>query len=128
MPNTSSDWKFQIEWIKRADDAWFELDEVTPSIALGWGVYVIWVPSVIPVRPGRVLKVGSGRIALQLAYERVDRLLYVGGRPPLVTWAEVEARHHHGVVKYLAQHLTPALFDDPLPENAPIPVNLPISV
>ena len=118
-----------LEWAKTASGDWFELETVDLSTLHLWGVYVVWLSHVMPSRPGTVLKVGSGNIAVRLAYERAHRVQYLptAPAPVLVTWAEVPNRHHSaGLVRYLTQYLQPVWWNQMLPECDAIPVNLPL--
>jgi hypothetical protein len=119
-----------LEWAKTASGDWLELETVDLStLHQLWGVYVIWVPHPMPSRPGTVLKVGSGNIAVRLAYERAHRIQYLPTAPTplLVTWAEVQNRRHSaGVVRYLTQHLQPVWWNQMLPECEPVRANLPL--
>jgi hypothetical protein len=114
-----------VLWAQKPDGEWFSLDEAVEAVGLQKrGVYIIWIPSTMPGRPGAALKVASGNLAVRLAFERTDPFVYQSPVPALVTWAEVGQEHHLGIVRYLWEVLEPALWDS-LPDAEPIPVNLP---
>jgi hypothetical protein len=116
----------RVEWAQKPGGEWFTVDEGIDALGLNSrGVYIIWIPSALPARPGTVLKVGSGNLALRLALERIDPYVYKSPRPALVTWAEVDPLHHRGLVRYLTQLLEPALWDHES-EGQPIQVNVPL--
>jgi len=73
-------------------------------------VYVIWVANGQPMRPGMVLKVGSGNIGIRLFIERMSPdYRAMDGSRLLVTWALV-ADHHDanpGFVRFLSEALHP---------------------
>jgi hypothetical protein len=117
----------RVEWAKKPGGEWFTLDESVEAAGLNRrGVYIIWIPSALPARPGTVLKVGSGNLAVRLAFERTDPYVYKSPQP-LVTWAEVDSLHHRGLVSYLTHLLEPAFFweyeqstVEPIQVNAPL--------
>lgn len=114
-----------VEWAQKPDGQWFSLEESLEAVGFqARGVYIIWIPSAVPNRPASALKVNSGNLAIRLALERTDPYVYKSPRPALVTWAEVDPRHHLGLVRYLTEILEPVLWDH-LQEGEPIPVNLP---
>jgi hypothetical protein len=118
----------RVEWAKKPGGEWFTVDESVHALGLhGRGVYIIWIPSALPARPATVLKVGSGNLALRIAFERTDPYVYKSPRPALVTWAEVDPLYHLGLVRYLTQLLEPAFWDyesatQPIQVNSPLPV------
>jgi hypothetical protein len=118
--------EMDLQWAVKPDGEWFSLDESLQHVGLhSRGVYIIWIPSPAHHRPATPLKVGSGNLTIRLALERTDPYVYKSPYPALVTWAEVDARHHLGLVRYLIQLLEPVLWDH-LPEVEPIPVELPL--
>jgi len=117
-----------LEWAKAENGEWFDLDSMPiGTVAIGWGVYVIWTPNGTPERPGIVLKVGSGNIATRLSLEHMNTDLRWRKVQLRVTWAEVDPAHHPGIVQYLSQHLHPYYQTVPATNLGPIPVNLPLS-
>jgi hypothetical protein len=114
-----------VRWAVKPDGEWFSLEESLQHVGLhARGVYIIWIPNPTNNRPATALKVNSGNLTIRLALERTDPYVYKSPSPALVTWAEVDARHHSGLVKYLTEMLEPVLWDH-LPAVEPIPVELP---
>jgi hypothetical protein len=122
---------YTLEWAKTPHGEWFYLESAPLDTIHGWGVYVIWMANGKPMRPGTVLKVGSGNIGTRLFIERLSPDYSAVDRSRLlVTWALV-ADHHQansGIVRFLSEALHPFFLD--LDQNAvpvPIPVNLPLT-
>ena len=117
----------KLDWVKSQSGEWFDLESVASSSeARGWGVYVIWTPRGESELPGVVLRVGSGNILIRLYLEHLaPEFRLLGNAPILVTWAVVNPSHQLGVVRYLADQLSPYFHGAQMPDLA-VPVNLPL--
>jgi hypothetical protein len=88
------------------------------------GVYIIWHEG----NPGRVVRIGQGKIADRLAAHRKDKtvLNYKKNGTLRVTWATVPSNQIDGIEKYLAD-TWPPLIGDAFPDVAPLAVNSPFA-
>ncbi len=116
----------QVTWKKCRDDGhWCSLENLDlESIGDAGGVYIIWHEG----NPGRIVRVGQGRIADRLAAHRNDfAITSYGNYGTLrVTWASVASNQRDGVERYLADTWSP-LVGDAFPDARPIAVNSPWS-
>jgi hypothetical protein len=98
------------------------LEEVALSTTTDVGVYIVWYAG----NPGRVVCVGQGSIAAELARVRTDEevMRFVAHGPLLVTWAPVSAQRIDGIERYVV-NAWPPLLDRPRPDVPPIDVNSP---
>lgn len=111
----------QITWIKCQNDKWCPLETVDLTNVTAEGVYIIWHGG----SPGRVVRVGQGKIADRLKQHKADREIMAYIQHGLyVTWASVALADRGGVERYLANHYRP-LVGDCFPDVIPIVVNLP---
>lgn len=116
----------QVTWGTCGDDGhWCSLENLNLD-GLGdvSGVYIIWHEG----NPGRVVRVGQGKIKDRLDKHRNDReiLAYRGRGTLRVTWASVPSNQRDGVERYLADTWSP-LVGDAFPDARPIAVNSPWS-
>lgn len=111
-----------VTWIKSTTDTWLPFEIVDLSNVATTGVYLIWHAG----QPGRVVRLGQGKIAERLLAHRDDTEVtnYRTFGTLYVTWAEVPARLIDGVERYLAEYWKP-LIGDRYPNAPPIEVNSP---
>ncbi len=112
-----------LQWIKCGKGKmWCPLDTVNLSDVTASGVYIIWHQG----NPGRVVRIGQGKIADRLQDHRTDPeiLEYEKYGRLRVTWASVPANQCDGAERYLADQWSP-LVGEAFPDATPIPVNLP---
>lgn len=111
-----------VTWRRCESHKWHALDGLALSKVHDVGVYMVWYAG----NPGRVVCMGQGPVAEELARVRADEgvMRFAARGPLLVTWAPVSARRVDGVERYLAG-AWPPLIDRPRPDVAPIEVNSP---
>ena len=111
-----------VTWMRREDGKWCALEEFARSTIADVGVYIVWYAG----DPGRVVCVGQGPIAAELARVRADDevMRFVARGPLLVTWAPVSAQRLDGIERYVV-NAWPPLLDRPRPDVPPIEVNSP---
>lgn len=111
-----------VTWRRCESHKWHALEELALSKIEDVGVYIVWYPGT----PGRVVCVGQGPIAAELARVQEDEEVkrFAGRGPLLVTWAPVSSRRVDGIERYLAD-TWPPLLEQPRPDVAPIEVNSP---
>jgi len=115
-----------VHWFKCGDDGHYcdlellKLDTITDAT----GVYIIWHEG----QPGRVVRIGQGKIADRLAAHRQDPaiLAYKKYGNLRVTGAAVPAHQMDAVELYLANEWHP-LIGDAFPEVIPLEVNSPFA-
>lgn len=115
----------QLQWIKCSNGAnWCPLGTVNLGSVETVGVYIIWHAG----NPGRVVRVGQGKIADRLNCHRNDGAItsYARHGTLYATWASVAAHQLDGVERYLADTWTP-LVGDAFPNAMPIAVNSPFA-
>jgi hypothetical protein len=114
----------QVTWNK-CGDHWCSLENLDlDSVGDIGGVYVIWHEG----NPGRVVRVGQGRIKDRLSAHRNDReiLAYRRNGTLRVTWASVSSNQRDGVERYLSDQWSP-LVGVAFPDARPVAVNSPWS-
>jgi hypothetical protein len=85
------------------------------------GIYIIWYNG----HPGRVVRLGQGKIADRIVRHRKDlEIIPYRGKRLLITWAAVPAFQMNGVEKHLSEKYPP-LVGDAFPDVFPIEVNSP---
>jgi hypothetical protein len=113
-------------WVRGSANGWCKLLELNLGLIHTHGVYVIWHGGF----PSRVLKVGYGDIATELADRCRDHriLAYMKYGALFVTWASVGASDAAGVARHLADTLRPLVEDraaaadvPPIAANVPFP-------
>jgi len=111
-----------VTWMRGEGQKWCALADLTPLETAGLGVYIVWYAG----NPGRVVCVGQGRIADELARLRADDEVigFAANGPLLVTWAPVSDKRLDGIERYLAD-TWPPLLDRPRPQVPAIEVNSP---
>ena len=111
-----------VTWISRGRDGWCSLDKVDLRRLRTTGVYIVWYLG----NPGRVVRLGQGDIATELAALQADKktLSYMAKGDLLVTWAEVSPQRIDGIERYLAE-TWPPLIPGASRDAAPIEVNSP---
>lgn len=115
--------RISLIWVKTSSSRWCKLVEVNLALVRTYGVYVIWHGGY----PSRVVKVGHGDIATELAACREDPrvMSYAKEGALFVTWAAVAASSAAGVDLHLADSLRP-LIEEPAALNvAAIAANSP---
>lgn len=110
-------------WAKTSSSRWCKLLEVNLGLVRSYGVYVIWHGGY----PSRVVKVGHGDIATELAACREDPRVtaYAKDGELYVTWAAVAASSAAGVDLHLADILRPLLEEPPASDVLAIAANAP---
>ena len=115
----------RLEWHKRADGAWFGLDDVDVGQLLsGYGLFVIWKNG-NEAQVSTVLYVGRGSLRDELLRCRRDPA-FRQGLGLYVTWTTASAEVLDPIAAYLYQQLRP-LWGETVPLVAPLPVNLPLT-
>jgi hypothetical protein len=111
-----------VTWMRAQNRDWFALQEPALSRIVDVGVYIVWYPG----KPGRVVCVGQGPIAAELARLRADEevMRFAAHGPLLVTWAPVSSARIDGIERYVAD-TWPPLLDRARPDAPPIEVNSP---
>ena len=116
----------QVNWVKCGNGGnWCPLETLNlETVGDVDGVYIIWHEG----NPGRVVRVGQGRIIDRLSAHRNDTkiLTYAKSGTLRVTWASVPWNQRDGVERYLA-NTWPPLVGDAFPDALPIAVNSPWS-
>jgi hypothetical protein len=114
----------QVVWNKCGDDNhWCSLENLDlDTVGEVGGVYIIWHNG----NPGRVVRIGQGKIKDRLCAHRDDNeiLAYKSNGALRVTWAAVPFAQRDGVENYLAAKWTP-LVGEQFPDVEPIAVNSP---
>jgi hypothetical protein len=111
-----------VTWRRSDRRNWWTLNELKLSDVFDTGVYIVWYRG----NPGRVVCVGQGAIAQELARLRAnEEVTRFGAHSPLlVTWAPVSPGRIDGVERYITD-TWPPLVDGPHPDVSPIEVNSP---
>lgn len=114
----------QVVWEKcNPDDHWCSLENLDlDTVGDVSGVYIIWHEG----DPGRVVRIGQGKIKDRLSAHRNDKeiLAYNKKGKLRVTWASVPSGQRDGVESYLAA-TWPPLVGGTFPDVEPIAVNSP---
>jgi hypothetical protein len=111
-----------VTWRRCESHKWHTLEGLSLSRIVDVGVYIVWYSGT----PGRVVCVGQGSVAKELARVRTNEevLRFAARGPLLVTWAPVSARRIDGVTRYLTE-AWPPLIDQPHADVPSIEVNSP---
>lgn len=113
-----------LKWAKTSENRWCKLREIELAFIKAKGVYVVWHGGF----PTRVVKVGHGTIAEELAASRRDPRVtdYAKDGTLFVTWASADASDAAGIARHLAEILRPLVADPAADADAaPIAANSP---
>lgn len=114
-----------VHWFKCGKDGHYcDFETLDLSTVTETGVYIIWHTG----NPGRVVRVGQGKVADRIAAHRNDKKVTVYKKDGAlrVTWAALPAHQIDGVERYLAD-TWPPLVGDAFPDVAPLAVNSPFA-
>jgi hypothetical protein len=122
---TEANFVATVTWIKCGNDShWCNFDTLDlASVGETIGVYIIWHAG----NPGRVVRVGQGKIADRAAVHRndIEVTKYRANGTLHITWASVpKASDRNGIERHLADTWKP-LVGDAWPDVTPIAVNSP---
>jgi len=94
-----------VTWRRCESHKWHALEGLALSKIVDVGVYIVWYSGT----PGRVVYVGQGPVAEELARVRADEevLRFAARGPLLVTGAPVSARRIDGIARYLSEAWPP---------------------
>ena len=111
-----------VTWMRGEDRKWCVLADLNLASIADVGVYIVWYAG----DPGRVVCVGQGPIAAELARVRADDTVmnFAARGQLLVTWAPVSPARIDGVERFVA-NAWPPLLERPRSDVPPIEVNSP---